>query len=163
MKNHPCVIDVCNNQLKVGEKLCSLFYVGKIGCYRVTDNEQLNLPPRTETVTLGHVDIPDYNSCNPFLEQTHLIEPVEKFKGEDQLLLGRTLINADKLVTIRLLNLSDDIKQIYPGTIVGRMNSIDRIMSTTETQNSYENLPPFLKELFEKTAKNLNNEQAILV
>lgn len=151
------------SEIKVGEKLFSLSYVGKIGCYRVTVNEHLNLPPRTETVTIGHVDIPDYNSCNLFLEQTHLIEPVEKFKGEDQLLLGRTLVNADKLVTIRLFSLSDDIKHIYPGTIVGRMNPIDSIMSTTENQNSYEDLTPFLKVLFGKTVKNLDNEQAILV
>lgn len=158
MKNHPCVIDVCNNHLKVGESLCSLFYVEKIDCYRVTFNEHLNVPPRTEIVTIDHVDIPDYNSYIPFLEQTQ-----EKFKGEDQLLLGRTLVNADKLVTIRLLSLSDDIKHIYPGTIVGRMNPIDSIMSTTENQNSYEDLTPFLKVLFGKTVKNLDNEQAILV
>lgn len=81
MKNHSCVIDLCNNQLKGGAKLCSLFYVEKIGCHRVTVNEHLNLPPRTKTE--GHVDILDYNSCNPFLEQTYLIKPVEKFKGED--------------------------------------------------------------------------------
>lgn len=130
----------------------------KIDCYRVTFNEHLNVPPRTEIVTIDHVDIPDYNSYIPFLEQTQ-----EKFKGEDQLLLGRTLVNADKLVTIRLLSLSDDIKHIYPGTIVGRMNPIDSIMSTTENQNSYEDLTPFLKVLFGKTVKNLDNEQAILV
>lgn len=37
------------------------------------------------------------------------------------------------------------------------------IMSTTENQNSYEDFPPFLKELFEKIVKNLDNEQVILV
>lgn len=73
------------------------------------------------------------------------------------------MVNADKLVTIRLLNLSNDIKHVYPGTIVGHMNPIDSIMSTTENQNPYENLPPFLKELFEKTVKNLNYEQVNLV
>lgn len=40
---------------------------------------------------------------------------------------GRTLINVDKLVdklvTIRLLILSNDIKHVYPVTIVGHMNN----------------------------------------
>lgn len=83
MKNYFCVIDVCNNQIKVGEKFFFLFYVGKIGCYCVIVNEYLNLFLRIEIVIIGYVDIFDYNSCNFFLELIYFIELVEKFKGED--------------------------------------------------------------------------------
>ena len=101
---------------------------------------------------MGHVCL---TSDECLTEKTHIIEPSKKFKGEDQMLLGRTLTLGTKDVPIRVLNLSDNVKHIYPGTIVETMTPIDKVMSTQTTVRQHGKLPSFLEDLYERTVKHL--------
>ena len=55
---------------------------------------------------------------------THgLVEPDEKLMTTSTL-VGRTMVAADRVVTIRLLNYSPEVRTIFSGTHLARMSSV---------------------------------------
>ncbi len=71
LKAHNCQLDMVNDTLKVGEQNCKLNLAGKIGCYRVTVSEPIEIPARSEMIIKGKVCVPEIREKRPRLNRTH--------------------------------------------------------------------------------------------
>ncbi len=59
--------------MKVGEQTCKLNLAGKVGCFRVTVSEPIEIPARSEMIIKGKVCVPEIRK-----NDLGLIEPTEK-------------------------------------------------------------------------------------
>ncbi len=58
LKANDCQLDISTNTLKIKGQDCELNLTGKIGCYRVTVSETIELPARSEMIIEGKVHVP---------------------------------------------------------------------------------------------------------
>ena len=92
------------------EKHITCKYKGKIGCFRVTLCENVNIPPMSEIVTYGIVKGKDDQD----IPKTGITESSEQFQGSDKALVARTLVAGfpENKVPIRLMNLQNEASNL---------------------------------------------------
>ena len=73
------------------EKPITCKYNGKIGCFRVTLCDNVNIPSMSEILTYGIVKGKD-DQDNINIPKTGIIESSEQFQGSDRALVARTLV-----------------------------------------------------------------------
>ena len=50
LRTHNCKIDVTEETLTIQDRVCKLKLAGKLGCYRVTVSETVEIPPMSEII-----------------------------------------------------------------------------------------------------------------
>ena len=155
LKSQHAEIDMCNNTIKIQGHKIQFNIQGQIGCYRVTVSETVVIPPQSEIVVNGKV-----NDRFPILFKVGLVEPTEDFRKSDKALVGRTLVKTNKDIPLRLMNVSSQPKTLYEGTVIAKISPVSEIASPVSGKiHSKTEFPPYLKDLFEQSVKDLPPEQ----
>ena len=81
---------------------------GTIGCYRVYLDQSLDLPPRSEVLTVGRIQ---GNANAPMVNLgVGIIEPADQFTKSNRGLVTRTLTDGKEKVPVRIPNLKTMVK-----------------------------------------------------
>ena len=85
------------------EKPITSMYTGKIGCFRVTLCENVNIPPMSEIVTYGNVKGKD-DQDNINIPKTGIIESLEQFQGFDRAFVAQTLVDGCRKISANTMD-----------------------------------------------------------
>ena len=157
LKKHNCQIDVANNSLKVQDKTCPLNMTGKIGCYRVTISNTVEIPPRSEIITEGTVHMPVIRKQN-----VTIVEPIDQSYITGKGIVAKALVHTNDKIPLRLLNPSEETKRLYTGTHVANVSPVSKVYDTVKTdmlEISSTCVPKHLSELYERSVDGLTPEQ----
>ena len=132
-----------------------LNFEGQIGCYRVAIAETVVLPPRSENIVHGKV-----RDCNLTPQDIGLIEPLEEFSCSKKGLIGRTLVHGDAFVPVRVMNVSLQPQTIQTGTVVATFSPVEEVKTKFVSDMITEKIPKHLEDLYEKSTKGLEKDQA---
>ena len=98
-----------------------------------------------------------------------IVEPSETFVENHGMLVGKTLVNpCNKLIPLRIMNLSSEPKILYQDTVVGTFHPAIEIddESLNETDLKKQSslvLPVFLNDLYERSSVHLNDREKQLL
>ena len=180
LSHHDCCLDLARGELHFNELPFSPYSDDEFTsarCCRIAANQDLILPPESEVLIPARVvDLSGSSSCG-------LVEPTYEFdeKYED-VLMAKSVVNTKaENIVIRVLNPSEDVQRIYKNMIIATCEPIEEseIISLDENMNQNENvhcnliksdqpiksdtkteeLPEYLKELYEESSEGLDNNQ----
>jgi hypothetical protein len=99
-------------------------------------------------------------SKNQVCHGDYMVESTEKFFQSDRALIGRTLVTGNKVVPIRLMNISDTTRVVYKGTHIAQMTPAVEVNTDQAGNNQEPGLGTNLQTLFEQTKGNVSHEQS---
>ncbi|CAC5376669.1 unnamed protein product [Mytilus coruscus] len=144
---------VCHNQ-KI-----PLNFTGQLGCNRVSVVEDTCIQPGTEALVRDHIN--EYPSTKNEVG-LGIIEPCDKFIAKDSALMARTLVKASETAPLRFMNVSNVVKIIRAGTIVGNISPVKDVISDNKNITVKQNdkdLSIELQKLLSICNGNLSQEQ----
>uniref|UniRef100_A0A8W8NMP2 CCHC-type domain-containing protein n=1 Tax=Magallana gigas TaxID=29159 RepID=A0A8W8NMP2_MAGGI len=143
------------SSLKLNNEECRFSWEGTLGCYRVTADKDVCLPPRSEVVIQAKVP-----GENTFGSADYLVEAEPKFLESGRALVGRTLVKGHNIVPVCLMNITESVQQIHGGTLIAKMTAVEeQNASAGEAENSAKGLRSDLRELFDMCKLNLSPAQ----
>ena len=126
-------IDFQTSSLKLNNELCQFSWEGTLGCYRVTANSDVCLPPRSETIILAKVP-----GENAFGSADYLVEAEPKFLESGRALVGRTLVKGQDMVPVCVMNVTDNAHHINRGTLIAKMTAVEEQRPPAGKANKYK-------------------------
>ena len=149
MTKYDCVIDIVHGIMTLGTRKVDLIQEGHFGCFRVAVADTVNIPPRSEIVTLGNVCLLK-GELAP--NGVGLIEPEDKFLHSDRALVAKSLVNKGETVPLRLMNPTTDVKVVRAGTIVASLSPVEQIIEPAQNEQKRDNkvLTPELQQMLSK-------------
>lgn len=155
LRDHNCQLDIVRNTLVVQGKTCHLSCSGSIGCYRIVVAKQAQILAMSEMSIDGRVK--DYPNA---LKRLCLIEPKESIYENSEILIGRALTYGQNEAHIRVLNVTNEAKILYPETNIAIMSPVSSVQTVNEvTIPNGEQIPDYMKDLFLRTVSGMNKEQ----
>ena len=154
-KNHECQIDVVRNILTIHGKPCEMTCSGAIGCYRLSVAEKVQIPARSEIIVDGKVED---GQVHP--KGLCIIEPKEQSFGNSELLVARSLCYYNKSNPVRVMNIANEDKVLYPGTnvaTISAVSSVEDIQTASHAEN--DQVPEHLTGLFNRTVIDMDKSQ----
>ena len=109
LTEHNCEINVGKKQLIVQGRSCTLTSNGRIGCYRVTVQERIVIPPRSEMIIEDFVKVEERDS-----KRVALVEPHGQLYNSSRGLVARTVVRVGTNVPVRLMNIDNEPLLIQP-------------------------------------------------
>ena len=158
MQSHGCQLNLMNNTLEIKGQTCQLKTVGRMGCYRVSVSEKVEIPSRSEVVIEGKVA-----ATGPLQHKTGILEPAKQHVSSDRPMVARVLVQGDEKVPVRLMNLSDEKQILYPGTHVANFSTVSSVKPLESKQGSSNNssqVPAHLNDLYTRTVDGMTKSQA---
>ncbi|MCG8044653.1 MAG: hypothetical protein JAY66_03025, partial [Candidatus Thiodiazotropha taylori] len=157
LMTNKCKLDIENKVLEIKGKKCKLNLAGRLGCYRVTVSQKIEIPPRSEMIIEGKVSV-------PVLRQNDLglIEAVEKPIGAGNSLVAKALVYAKDKIPLRIINLDDEKQEIHPKTHVANLSFVDKIhpvKDKSDISSCPEQVPSHVKDLYERAVQGLSSDQ----
>ena len=162
LKTNDCQLDMLRDTLTIKGKSCSLKLAGKVGCYRVTVSEPVEIPSKSEIIIEG-------KTCVPVLRHNDLgiVEPIqscpiishEKERG----IVAKTLVRVDDKVPVRIANLGDESKKLYPGTHIANLSMVSKVHDINKQKPqpyTFPQVPDHLQDLFQRTINGLSCAQS---
>uniref|UniRef100_A0A8W8MJF7 Peptidase A2 domain-containing protein n=1 Tax=Magallana gigas TaxID=29159 RepID=A0A8W8MJF7_MAGGI len=129
------------SSLKLNNEDCRFSWEGTLGCYRVTADNDVCLPPRSEVGIQAKVP-----RENTFGSADYLVETEPKFIESGRALVGRTLVKGHYTLPVCLMNITESVQQIHGGTC---KNDCSENVSANAAENSAKELRSDLRELFD--------------
>ena len=155
MKLMDCQIDVGQETMVVQGNAIKLDSLGYVGCSRVIAKEMVQIPPRSEAIIQGRMvesTLGNGRLC--------IIEPSDKFLKKGNALVAKTLAYSQNTVPLRLMNISDEMCSIYPGTNIANACSVAEVQPVKITANTSESaVPSHLADLYQRTVEGMNGSQ----
>ena len=105
---------------------------GKLGVFRIAVKDKISIAPRSEVIVTGKV-----LEHREGILDTGIIEPYEDFVKKDIALVAKTLVKVTDTVPVRLMNVSDHVKILGAGTVVGNI-SHEKVLDSSPSNS--ENL-----------------------
>ncbi len=161
LKTHDCQLDLVNDTLMIKGNKCQLTLAGKMGCYRVSVSEPIDIPPRSEVIVEGHVNLPALRK-----HELGIVEPTEKSVWSDKGLVGKTLVHTNDTIPVRIMNLSSDAEKIYPGTHIANLSIVSKVHDVkgkVPDKQTPGNIPSHLQDLYGKATVGLSQKQCVEV
>ena len=156
LKDNSCKLDIENATFTVKDRRCKLGLAGKLGCYRVTESETVEIPARSEAIIEGKVSV-------LILRQSDLgmVEPANKQLGTGNSLIAKALICVKDTIPLRVVNFDNEKVNIYPGTHIANLSFVESIQPVIKKQEipCSSEVPSHLQDLYERTAQGLTQEQ----
>ena len=154
-RNHECQIDVVHNVLKIHGISCEMMCSGTVGCYRLSVSEKVHIPAMTEMIIDGKVE---NSQIHP--KGLCIIEPKDQTNGTSELLVARTLCYFNESNPIRVMNITDEDKILYPGTNVATISAVSSVEDVQKVSTSYnKQVPEHLEDLFNRTVMDMDTKQ----
>ena len=157
LRTNNCKIDINKETLTIQNHVCKLKLSGKLGCYRVTVSETVEIPPMSEIIIQGKVSTPTLRK-----DDLGIIEPAGKTVLNNKGLVAKTLVHTKDTVPLRMVNFGNESEKIYAGTHVANLSfvsSVSPMKCKMEERDSSRQVPEHLRELYEKSIKGLSAEQ----
>ena len=89
-----------------------------------------------------------------------IIEPKDQSNGTSELLVTRSLCFVNESIPIRVINITDEDKILYPGTCVATISVASSVKDVQKVSTSDNKLvPEHLKHLFNRTIMDMNTKQ----
>ena len=98
LKANDCQVDIARYSLKIKDKICKFNLNGKIGCYRITFSETVELPARSEMMIHGNVRFSDFRK-NDF----GIVGPTANLYKTGQELVAKELVRTTEVIPLRIL------------------------------------------------------------
>ena len=157
LQKNDCVIDIVKRKLILKDDIAvPLEFLGSFGCFRVISTDTTSIPPQSEVLIKGKVCTKD----NLQLQlQDSLLEPNESFIRKTDTFIGRSLVSAQEVVPVRILNLSDDTKVVYKGTYLADINPVCATLQPGASNMSKPNLTKELDSLLQRSSQYLDANQ----
>ena len=153
------VINLQTNTLQLNGENCAVSCEGSLGCYRVTAANDIHIPPRSEMVIEAKI-----LGQHTFGKADYIIEPDDKFLERGRAMVGRTLVKGRETVPVRLMNITEEVQPIYKGTTIAKMTAADEEnLPQTFQEHTAGELRPDLRELLERSKRNLSHSQVLEV
>ena len=159
---HRAIINMRTQNLCVDGLQHPIQLEGSAEKYKVAVIHRVVIPPRAELLVEGKV-CADPDGGLP--SKAGLVEPSDKFLKSDTGILARALVRRQDTVPLRIMNLSDSSKTIYPGTVVGEFSQVEEIVSLVpepdiSSQPNIE-MPAHLTELYDKCTRGLDEDRKL--
>ena len=144
---HGGAVNIAEGEITLKSKTLPLSLEGKLGCYRVSISESITIPPRSEIICEGKVDV---DKGELIKESDAVVEPYPKFKEKGIAMVARTLVKISDNVPVRLLNVTDEIKRINKNTVVGNLSPVEPMeRKVSKTKDDRETKLPSVQQLFD--------------
>ncbi|CAC5382862.1 unnamed protein product [Mytilus coruscus] len=159
LRENGCLINLQEEHMVCHNQKIPLNFTGELGCYRVSVVEDTCIQPGTEALVQGHIN--EYPSTKNEVG-LGVIEPCDKFIARDNALMARTLVKASEIVPQRFMNVSNVVKTIRAGTIVGNISPVKDVISDNKNITVKQNDPVLsieLQKLLSNCSGNLSQEQ----
>ena len=158
LRKHNCKIDVTEETLSIQDKVSKLKLAGKLGCYRVTMSETVEIPPMTEMIIEGKVSTPALRT-----NDLGIIESAEKMFQDGKGLVAKSLVHTNGTVPLRMINLGNEVEKIYTGTHVANLSFVSNVRQIAPKHtkaNTAKQVPEHLRQLYENTIHGLTMDQS---
>ena len=116
LKTNECQ-NVVHNFLSIHGKSFDLLCNGKLGCYRISVSEKVIVPAMSEMIIQGKVE-----DGQRLKNELCMIEPKEQPFGNNEMLVARGLVYSGTKTHVRVMNITDDDKILYPGTNIATIS-----------------------------------------
>ena len=157
LQKNDCVIDIVKRKLILKEDIAvPLEFLGSFGCFRVISTDTTSIPPQSEVLIKGKVCTKDSLQLQL---QDSLLEPNESFIRKTDTFIGRSLVSAQEVVPVRILNLSDDTKMVYKGTYLADISPVCATLQLGASNMSKPNLTKELDSLLQRSSQYLDANQ----
>ncbi|VDI29050.1 Hypothetical predicted protein [Mytilus galloprovincialis] len=159
MKKNKCLVDVSENIFHI-DNLVSvpLIFQGTLGCFRVVSTESVTIPARSEIVVSGKVCLSEGQT----LPKNDVLVEASENKGKDYILTARSLVKSNDSIPVRLMNVENEAKTIFPGTTIAQMCEISHVAKSLPSQNDEQNkkgLRSDLHDLLNRTSDKLSRSE----
>ncbi|MCG8048996.1 MAG: reverse transcriptase domain-containing protein, partial [Candidatus Thiodiazotropha endolucinida] len=155
LKNMDCRIDVAQGTLTIQGETMQLDCLGYVGCSRIVASEMVQIPPLSERIISGKMVESSLSK-----DRLCIIEPSESFLQKGKALIARTLTFSQDKVPIRVMNMTDEICDIYPGTNLAKASSVSEVQKVKPiSSRNRKTVPDHLTDLYDRTVEGMNGEQ----
>jgi transposase InsO family protein len=139
-------------QCKLESRLPSLF--------RISLEENVSVPPRTEILTTGIVEpMKDTAHCT-----SAILEPSPKLLEKTGLFIARCLVNPSSgKAPLRIINVSNDTQVLYAKTTTATGEPTSAVVLHNPEASGAHQLPEFLDDLYTRASHDLDDEQKLKV
>ena len=117
------------NVLFIHGKSCELMCNGKVGCYRISVSEKVNIPAMTEMIIEGKIADGQMLSHELFI-----IEPKDQSFGNNEMLVAIGLVYSSMKTPIRVMDITDDDQTLYPGTNIATISPVSSVVSVKKVE-----------------------------
>ena len=149
-----CKIDIAQGNLTFQNETIKLDHIGYIGCSRVIATELVQIPPRSEMIVKGSMTdstLGDGRLC--------IIEPADSFLQRDTALVAKSLSYSQSEIPVRVMNLTDEVYKIHPGTNIAQASSVIEVQTVKAKTPPQNNVSSHLNDLFLRTVEGMNTDQ----
>ena len=155
LAKHDCQINVAKSSMIIQGKHCKLTRIKSAGCYRVVVSSKTQVPAMSEMIIEGKSIDQDHRKT-----RLCLLEPTALNQESSSLLVARSLTYDQDKTPIRVMNLSNESKTLYPATKIATLSPVSTVQQVKEISKS-ENMvvPEHLKDLFERTTEGMSIQQ----
>ena len=155
LKKMDCKIDVAKGTLTIQGQTIQLDCLGYVGCSRIIASEMVQLPPLSERIISGTMVESSLNK-----DKLCIIEPSESFVKKGKALVARTLTFSQDRVPIRVMNMTDEVCDIYPGTNLAKASSVSEVQKVKPTNpQTGKTVPDHLTDLYQRAVEGLSGDQ----
>ncbi|KAK3086157.1 hypothetical protein FSP39_014434 [Pinctada imbricata] len=155
---HKCTLDLSSMTLAFEDENIQMHLEQDMQCCRVSVEETSVIPAHSERIITGQMVPLKADRPLPFYG---IVEPSQRFMEKTGVMVGRSLVTASagESVPIRLMNLSDDPKVIYKGTVPGLFEPIRTVMPQNSSPSTgRQTLPDHIQTLLDN-AEDLTPKQ----
>ncbi|CAC5370906.1 unnamed protein product [Mytilus coruscus] len=158
MKKNKCLVDVSDNIFHIDNLSVPLIFQGTLGCFRVVFTEFVTIPARSEIVVSGKVCLTEGHT----LPTNDVLVEASENKGKDYILTARSLVKSNDSIPVRLMNVENEAKTIFPGTTIAQMCEISHVAKSLPSHNDGQNkkeLRSDLHDLLNRTSDKLSRSE----
>ena len=114
----------------------------------------VEIPPRSQRIIKASM-------TDSILEEGRLciIEPAESFLEKGSALVTKSLSYSQNEIPVRVMNITDEMCQIYPGTNIAKASSVVEVQNVKSKMPKPKHVPSHLSDLYQRTVEGMNNEQ----
>ena len=161
LSKHKCVIDIERLVISVLGTEHKLRLEGMSTSYKISLVNRISMPPRAEVIVKGKICASDDGRLP---SRIGMIEPIESFARSNAGIVAKTLVRSQEIVPVRILNPLSEAQTIHPGTIIGTLSPIEKVVSSSfnideiSCKKSCHDIPSHIKDLYEKCTSDLGIE-----
>ena len=161
LSKHKCVIDIERLVISVLGTEHKLRLEGMSTSYKISLVNRISMPPRAEVIVKGKICASDDGRLP---SRIGMIEPIESFARSNAGIVAKTLVRSQEIVPVRILNPLSETQTIHPGTIIGTLSPIEKVVSSSfdidevSCKKSCHDIPSHIKDLYEKCTSDLGIE-----
>ena len=154
LERNNCKIDIAQGNLMIQDETIKLDHVGYVGCSRIVAKDMVQIPPRSQRIIKASM-------TDSTLEEGRLciIEPAESFLEKGSALVAKSLSYSQNEIPVRVMNITDEMCQIYPGTNIAKASSVVEVQNIKSKMPQSKHVPSHLSDLYQRTVEGMNNEQ----